>query len=747
MTSDASSPLPFEAVEAKLQGPVLRDGMVPRTGLLDALAAAPERASVLMLTGPAGYGKTTVLSQWAAIDVREFAWVTVDEADDDPVRLAGHVALALHRIRPLQPAVFRALAVGDGPRHLTALTLLLRSLRTWSRPGVLVLDDVHAVRDVEATNFIRGLAAGLPAGFHLAIGSRGHLGFGRLRGEGRCLEFGVERLAFAKEETRAVLAHAGVESSDDIVGAVLRGTEGWPAAVYLAALAIGTAPDAAVAAGALSGDDPYIADYVRDELLARESPETVRFLLRTAALDQMSGALCDHVLGRSGSAGLLAEAAHRNLFVVPLDRRGQWYRYHHLVAEMLLSELRRREPGEEARVHRRAAGWYEQRGEPEEAIGHAIAGGDLLAAARLLNRHAGAFVDAGRLRTVRRWLKALGREGVVSFPPLAITAAWILALVGDSHGAQRYLHAAERASFEGPLPDGSSSITSAITILRASLGTLGVDRMLVDATAGADLEGPGSPWFPSAMATLGSAHALTGAPDVAVKELELAAQLGRRTPVPVAAVVALAELSMLAVEREDWPDAEKKAGLAVNLIETAGMEEHLFSILGFVAAARVAAHLGDHVAARRYAGAVLRTYMAPPGGIPWMSAQVAITLADTFLDLEDVAAARFRVTEAQGHLAGLLTEGVLRKQLRRVSARLARDDGYAAAPSAMTLTEAEIRVVQLLPTHLTLREIGEQLQVSRNTVKTQVARVYQKLGCSNRADAVEQARDLGLLRS
>src|SRR5690242_8245720 len=129
MTSDASSPLPFEAVEAKLQGPVLRDGMVPRTGLLDALAAAPERASVLMLTGPAGYGKTTVLSQWAAIDVREFAWVTVDEADDDPVRLAGHVALALHRIRPLQPAVFRALAVGDGPRHLTALTLLLRSLR------------------------------------------------------------------------------------------------------------------------------------------------------------------------------------------------------------------------------------------------------------------------------------------------------------------------------------------------------------------------------------------------------------------------------------------------------------------------------------------------------------------------------------------------------------------------------------------------------------------------------------------
>ena len=160
----------------------------------------------------------------------------------------------------------------------------------------------------------------------------------------------------------------------------------------------------------------------------------VRFLMRTAPLDQMSGALCDHVLGRSGSAGRLAEAARRNLFVVPLDRRGEWYRYHRLVAEMLLSELRRREPGEESRVHRRAADWYEEQGQPEKAIEHGLAGGDTLAAARLINRHAPDFVAAGRLQTVRRWLDALGQDGLVSYPPLAITAAWMLALIGDSHG-------------------------------------------------------------------------------------------------------------------------------------------------------------------------------------------------------------------------------------------------------------------------------------------------------------------------
>jgi LuxR family maltose regulon positive regulatory protein len=338
MVGSGPSELPFAAVQAKIQRPVHRDGLIARTKLLDVLAATPDHTSLILLTAPAGYGKTTVLSQWAAENSREFAWVTVDKADGDPVRLASHVALALHRIEPLDPAVFRALAVGDGSRHLTALAYLLTSLRTWNRPGVLVLDDVHELGNL-AMNFIRALAAGLPAGFHLAVGSRLTLGFGRLRSEHRLVEFGVEELAFTKEETRAVLAHAGVDCSDDTVGALVQRTEGWPAGVYLAALAIRAASDAVVAASGLSGDDPYIVDYFRDELLARESPETVRFLMRTAVLDQMSGALCDHVLGRSGYASRLADVARRNLFVVPLDRRGEWYRYHRLVAEMLLSEL------------------------------------------------------------------------------------------------------------------------------------------------------------------------------------------------------------------------------------------------------------------------------------------------------------------------------------------------------------------------------------------------------------------------
>src|SRR3954452_22613342 len=248
------SELPFAAVEAKIQRPVLRDGLVARTRLLESLAATPERISLILVTAPAGYGKTTMLSQWATEDAREFAWVTVDEADGDPVRLAGHVALALHRIEPLDPAVFRALAVGGASRHLAALAHLLTSLRNWKRPGVLVLDDVHELRNVQAMNFIRALAAGLPAGFHGAVGSRLRLGFGRLRSEDRCVEFGVEYLAFTREEVRAILAQAGVDSSHGTVYALLQRTEGWPAGVYPASRAIRTSSNATLAATRLCWD-------------------------------------------------------------------------------------------------------------------------------------------------------------------------------------------------------------------------------------------------------------------------------------------------------------------------------------------------------------------------------------------------------------------------------------------------------------------------------------------------------------
>ncbi|HEY6746950.1 MAG TPA: LuxR C-terminal-related transcriptional regulator [Mycobacteriales bacterium] len=729
----------------RTDAPVSRRGLVDRGELVERLAAVGDHVPLILLTAPAGYGKTTVLSQWAAADDRPFGWITADEADGDPVRLAGRIARALHRIEPLDPAVFRSLAAGNGSRHLMALPHLLTSLHNWSRPGVLVLDDVHELRNAESLSFVRALAAGLPPGFQIVIGSRLRLWLGRLRAERRCVEFGPDDLTFTVEEARAVLAAAGVTCSDEVVAALVRRTEGWPAGIYLAALAIRAEPDAAYAVSRLAGDDAFIVDYIRGELLAGESPDTVRFLLRTAPLEELCGSLCDYVLGRSGWASRLAEAARRSLFVVPMDRRGEWYRYHRLVSEALMSELRLREPGEEFRVHARAANWYEDRGQPENAIRHALAARDILTAARLVNGNAQQFIVAGRIRTVHGWFDALGDEGLMRYPPLAVTAAWVWALGGEPLRAQRCLHAAEQASFDGPLPDGSASLASAVTVLRAAMGSLGIDRMVRDAAAAVDLEPPGSPWHRAAVGALGVAHALSGAEAVAVPELEQTVRLGSGTHAP-AAVAALGELSLLAAQRQDWLRAAEKAREAVALISAGSLQEHLLSILGYTAAARVAAHERDQVAARHYVGMALRLYASPsPVAFPWLSAQVAIALGHIFLDLGDVAAARFRAEEARGHLTRLLSEGVLREKLGELWAGLEEAGGQVRVPSGMALSAAEMRVLNLLPTHLSLGEIGDQLHTSRNTVKTHVAAVYRKLHCSTRTEAVRRGRDLGLV--
>jgi LuxR family maltose regulon positive regulatory protein len=572
------------------------------------------------------------------------------------------------------------------------------------------------------------------------------LKLGRLRSQGKCVEFGTEELGFTEEEASAVLAGAGAHLPRDAVAALVRRTEGWPAGVYLAALSVhGTVDEAAAAAAGIAGTDKFIGDYFREEVLVRESAETVRFLLRTAVLDEMSGPLCDAVLGQTGSATWLVEIESRNLFVVPQDHDGQWYRYHWLFGEMLLAELRRREPGEELRIHRRAAVWYEEHGYPERAIKHALAGHDTPAAARLVTTYGQQFVNAGRIYTVRGWLEDLDGGALDEHPAFAVIAGWIWALTGDSARAQRCLLAAEQGPHDAAPLVGSVSLNSSIAMLRAALAPFGVERMLVDARRAFEVEPPGGPWYPLAGLLVGEALLLNGAPEAAAKAWERAAYFGRERQ-PSAASVALAQLSLLAAERGDWGAARDYAAEAWALIEAAGLPDYLASIVAYIARARVAAHNGDIAGARHHAGRALRLYASPsPAAFPWLATQTAILLGRILLDLDDHPAARLKVSEAGRHLNRLLTEGVLRDQHRRLAADLARHGGWPRVPSAMTLTAAELRVLDLLPTHLTLGEIADELHISRNTVKSQVAAVYRKLRAATRTEAVREGRNVGLI--
>jgi LuxR family maltose regulon positive regulatory protein len=726
--------------------PADRPGTIRRVPLLARLDRAPAGEPIL-LVAPGGYGKTTLLGQWVARAADVCAWVVLDREDDDPSSLALHIALALQVALPLD-----AETLGLSDRVLAGQRLdpadLLRAIAAMRRRGraaVLVLDDLHEIRSPASFALISavGEAGGSP--LRVAAAGRSRPDQGLLGPAG--LELCAADLAFSETETRQVFVAAREAVTPDVARDVVQRTEGWPAGVYLAALVARQEPSgsaSAVRAGELGGDDVYIADYFRAELLAAESADTVRFLVRASVPERMSGPLCDAVLETTGSRARLLDAARRNLFVVPLDGEGRWYRYHRLFREMLLSELRLREPGEEVRLHRRAAAWFEGQGLRDEAIPHALAGGDRRRAARLVDLRARQAFAAGRQDDVQRWLREFDEEALGAYPPLAVTAGWVWALSAQSMRAQTCLSAARAARFAGGLPDGSSSLESGAALLAAFIAPFGVERMLVDARRAVDLEPRGALRRPVALTVLGAAHVLNGRPDLGVPALTEAARLAV-THQPDTAVLARAQLAVTALAAGDHAaDAEISAALA--LLEELGQQHTAVGVLPHAAAAWSAARRGQEATARRHAGIAQRLGAdGSSAGFPWYAAQVSIVLARVALELGEALDARARLEEARQHLGHLLTQGVLREQVDELADLLAQTGSGVGAPGPTALTAAEVRVLQLLPTHLSLGEIAERLHVSRNTIKSQVASTYRKLQAATRAEAVRRGHELGLL--
>jgi LuxR family maltose regulon positive regulatory protein len=614
-----------------------------------------------------------------------------------------------------------------------------------TEPAVLVLDDLQVIRRSAALQVIVALTSALPPGWVIAAASqwRPRMRVGRLRSQGRLVEFGQADLAFDPSEAGDLLRSFEVNLADVDVRRVVVSTEGWPVGVYLAGLSMTDRADPAAAVAEITGDSQYIADYFLDEVLGRQSVQTVRFLLRTSVLDRLCGSLCDAVLDTTGSAAWLTEIDALNLFIVAEDDQGEWYRYHRLFAETLRSELRRREPGEEFRIRRRAADWFEQNGRPDEAIRYALASHDQSEAGRLITAHAQRFNSEGRIRLVRQWLDALDEQIVAAYPPLAAMATWIWALNGDAPRAVWALHVIESAGYEGPMPDDSASLESAVRRARAGLAPHGLEAMRVDAAEAVRLEPPGSPWHTMAALLHGSACMLLGLRDEAVEELERAAQHGRHTAGPGVSF-AIAQRSLLAADEADWSTATACAHAARALVDSAGLQTLLTSLPTYVACAVVALHQGDVQAAGIDTAIAMRLYRRPsPAAIPWLGAQMAIRLGGLLLDLGDHSGARLKATEAGRYLPLLGGRTVLLDQHRKLLADL--DHGHSRAPDGTVLTAAELRILPLLPTHLSLAEIAAQLVVSRNTVKTQVAAIYRKLDAGSRAEAVRKATDLGLL--
>ena len=436
-------------LETKLHVPRWRRGLVPRPRLSERLSQGAESALTLV-SAPAGFGKTTLLAEWlavAAADGRSAAWLSLDQRDNDPALFWTYLMAALKTAAHGDGARALSLLQAPDPPSEAGLATLLNDLGAIPDDVVLVLDDYHVIDARDVQDGMAFLLEHLPPRIHLVIGSRADpaLPLGRLRGRGELVEIRAADLRFTPDEAAAYLTGVmglGLTAAD--VAALEGRTEGWIAALQLAALSMQGREDAAAFIAGFAGDDRYIVDFLAEEVLQRQPEHVQQFLLQTSILERLSGPLCDAVTGQEGGKAKLAGLERGNLFLVPLDDRRRWYRYHQLFADVLQARLRDEQPDDVPDLHRRASGWYEQNGEPPEAIRHALAAGDFERAANLVELAIPAMRRSRQEAAVHGWLELLPDEVVHVRPVLSVGVAGALLARGELEGVEGWLGDAER---------------------------------------------------------------------------------------------------------------------------------------------------------------------------------------------------------------------------------------------------------------------------------------------------------------
>jgi LuxR family transcriptional regulator, maltose regulon positive regulatory protein len=736
----------FDLVASKLRRPVVRPGTVHRLSLIERLTRG-EPCPIVSLVAPPGYGKTTLLSQWAERNGQAFAWVSVDEGDNDPKVFLTYVAEALAAVEPIDGRVFDVLASPVSSVPGSVVPRLGSAFSSMTSPVVLLLDDVHTLHNPECRAALSVLADHVPGGSRLALAGRNGppLRVARLRAEGRILEIGPEDLSLTCDEASSLLRNADVALGEDEVAELHRRTEGWPAGLYLAALYLREGGPLASAAVSFGGADRLVSQYMESEFLARISRRQRVFLTRTAVLERMSAPLCEAVLELSGSAVTLADLARSNLLLVPLDRRGEWYRYHHLFRDMLLAELERLEPGLIPVLRRRAAGWCLRNGLPEEALEYSMAGGDIDVVAGLVEKLVVPTHRQGRVPTVRRWLRWLeGRGGIGGHPMAAVLAALFCALTGRPVEAERWADAVDRWQYQDPARSDDPSTEAWAAVMRTFLCRGGAGQMRADADEAVRRFAAESFVTPAPAFLQGIARVLCGDLDGGDASLEDGVSVGEEVGAHEDVALALSERSLVAMARSDWGRAEAHAERARTVLRQAGIEESYATPLVSAVQARVAMHRGDVLAARQQLVSAQRLRHLLTYALPYFAVQTRIELIRVHFALADLAGAKTLMREVDELLRRRPDLGKLTGQARALRARLSEERG-SGVPGASALTAAELRLLPMLSTHLSFPEIAGELFLSPNTIKSQAMSIYHKLGAASRSQAVARSRELGLL--
>jgi LuxR family transcriptional regulator, maltose regulon positive regulatory protein len=741
---------PGVLIETKLHPPAVRKEWVERPELIRYLADA--EAKLILVAAPPGFGKTTLVAQWRCSPVNRepFAWVWVDRADNDPVRLWWHVVSSLHLACPAFGSE-KVLAVlrGQAPDFGGAvLPVLVHEMASLPERVVLVLDDYHLIKKTACHEQVALLLAHLPPSVQVVIATRTDppLPLARMRAVGEMAEIRARELRFDVRHA-AELIHAVVaaELSERDLASLVQRTEGWPAGLYLAALSMRRDPSPDTFVRQFSGANRFIVDYLVEDVL-NQQPDGIReFLTRTSILGRFCVPLCEAVTGRSDAAAVIDVLERDNLFVVPLDENRQWFRYHHLFAQVLRGQLTATEPGLVPALHARASAWHQAHGSTDEAVTHALASGDSDRATDLIARHFHTYNDSGRGATIRHWLRKLGDDRIAASPLAAHCAAWTAAMSGDLPVVRRCLPVIEAAGDAGPLPDGMRSFASSAAILRTICGFDGLRAMREAGLRAVALEtDPGSRWYPAAHGGLSTVLYWTGEVDAAAAH----AREARINPEALAPfrLVATAVMTWLAVEAGRLGQAAELGREAWELgtNPSLGLGGTARSSFGSLAAGAVHAAQGHLGEARSELEQALEIRRRSPGISPWPKLESLLRLAPVLADLGERTGAAAVLAEARQVLESL-PDGA-DAQLARLT-QLERQLGGRTRPvtPGEPLTERERDVLRMLEGTLSLRDIGRELYLSPNTVKTHTRTLYRKLDVSGRQDAVARGRELGLI--
>lgn len=704
------------------------------------------REPVVLLCAAAGSGKTVAAMQWAARERRPVAWLRLDSRDNDPVVFLSYLALALDVAAAAHTGSSGLLRRRQAPRRDQLLARIVAAVGA-APPFALFLDDCHQVRNRDCWDDVGVLLEELPEGASLVLGTRAEppLPFGRLRAEGRLCEVRQARFAFDLDETRELLRLHGLEADEGVVAALAERTEGWAAGTYLALLAVRGRPQADWLAET-RGDQDGISAFLLDEVLRTLPPELQLFLEQTSILDELSAPLCAAVTGHEDAGAALERLARDNLFVSALDDHGERYRYQHLLTDLLRCRLERRGCAEAARLHRRAAAWYRDHEQPESAVRHYLAAGDVDATVELAARTADTLLLQGYAESARRLLRLYTTEQLLAHPALAIAAGWVFALsAGTADEQRRWARLMRTFEFEdGPSPLGAASLRSSYLFIVAELAPEGVTQARRCLEEALRLETRPGVWRDLAQDRLARTHYLAGATDRArrlYREI-MAAEPGMLgAPDRDRMASTRCWLALIAEDMGCWDEASALAAECGRLCPQTGLDApiHLCAFLpALYVRLRLMAHAGDPET-MAFARSIDVFTAEMVHNAPWVLLMRDVVLGEVALEQGDLAAAQHWCDRALNTLAGWADAGVFGRRARRLADRLERR--LCAEP----LSVAERRVLGEMPSCLTMGEIAAALHLSRNTVKSHCTAIYRKLEVSSRSAAVSKARTLGLL--